>query len=673
MKATGKIIGRLIVGCAFTCCLSLFTPQQAFAIEGLQISVQSTNTVLSWPSDPSETYIVQYRNMLNATDSWATLADFYPAFAGTNQTMFVHSNQLSFSANISESSGEISLLSSSAAMQMQSFPPVPLAMPTDGSGAAVPVSLYPPGFDLSGFTVFDPISGESVSGADYANSLVQPSILSLDVPQPSDGPQPNGGGSGNSPAPTTGFYRVVRDGAHLFGITNGMTLSGVVTIPVEVANGSGSLANISLIENDSPVPGSSSKAPPFSSPLQLTIDTRQMANGTHQVSASARWDDTNGGVWELESSPVTINVYNEISFPNWMSEFGQLGDSLLITAQSAHTDADWYIDVYDSHYAYIGTFGDHTYDGNIGVWWDLIGPYGESHTNDSFFVFVVSTVFNAGSSTQNLDTAAETASPNANSGSAATVAPPTYRDRGDVWPGQGQWVIVAQHAFDNIQYCEYLYDELDGFVMGASDAGGVVPSPSDGHAYALHFGADDPQGDNDWAAFRQALYNPLSRNLVYFGHGAPNGLGYNPANANRYITATEIGNTLHTVPVGQTNRHAFRMVILDGCSTGKGTLPESFGIIHQENVPGSYYADASLRPSAFAGWSAEKYAGFFDGATVNFDHIQFIQLIQEYMALGNGIKTSVNIAGGMPQCQWVMSSQFKIYGCWDLTFWAFND
>jgi len=81
---------------------------------------------------------------------------------------------------------------------------------------------------------------------------------------------------------------------------------------------------------------------------------------------------------------------------------------------------------------------------------------------------------------------AETASPNANSGSAATVAPPTYRDRGDVWPGQGQWVIVAQHAFDNIQYCEYLYDELDGFVMGASDAGGVVPSPSDGHAYALH-------------------------------------------------------------------------------------------------------------------------------------------------------------------------------------------
>jgi hypothetical protein len=36
MKATGKNIGRLIVGCAFACCLSLFT-LQAFAIEGLKM------------------------------------------------------------------------------------------------------------------------------------------------------------------------------------------------------------------------------------------------------------------------------------------------------------------------------------------------------------------------------------------------------------------------------------------------------------------------------------------------------------------------------------------------------------------------------------------------------------------------------------------------------------
>jgi len=46
MKALKRIIRRLIVGCVFACCLSLFT-NHTFAIEGLQLSVQSSNVVLS--------------------------------------------------------------------------------------------------------------------------------------------------------------------------------------------------------------------------------------------------------------------------------------------------------------------------------------------------------------------------------------------------------------------------------------------------------------------------------------------------------------------------------------------------------------------------------------------------------------------------------------------------
>jgi hypothetical protein len=90
MKTAKKIIGKLAAGCVLACCLSRFT-SQSFAIEGLQISVPSTNAVLSWPSvgDGSETYIVQYRNTLNATDSWATLTDYYPAATDTNITSFV--------------------------------------------------------------------------------------------------------------------------------------------------------------------------------------------------------------------------------------------------------------------------------------------------------------------------------------------------------------------------------------------------------------------------------------------------------------------------------------------------------------------------------------------------------------------------------------------------------
>jgi len=89
MKATGKIIGRLIVGCVFACCLSRFT-SQTFAIEGLHVSVQSTNAVLSWPSATNETYIAQYRQTLNPTDSWVTLTNYLPA--ATNAAMTTFSN-----------------------------------------------------------------------------------------------------------------------------------------------------------------------------------------------------------------------------------------------------------------------------------------------------------------------------------------------------------------------------------------------------------------------------------------------------------------------------------------------------------------------------------------------------------------------------------------------------
>ena len=146
MKASGKIIGRLIVGCVFACCLSRFT-SQTFAIEGLQVSVQSTNAVLSWPSDPSETYIVQSRNTLNAADSWATLTDYYPADSSTNITFFVDPNPVQFGSSGSGGSG-------------------------GGSGG---------------------------------------------IPSPGSGGSGGSGSGVTNGAPGTGFYRVVRDGAHLFG------------------------------------------------------------------------------------------------------------------------------------------------------------------------------------------------------------------------------------------------------------------------------------------------------------------------------------------------------------------------------------------------------------------------------------------------------------------------
>jgi hypothetical protein len=634
--------------------LLLASATQSLAIEGLQISVQCPDVILGWPSASGEYYIVQWRPTLSTSTPWATLADSLPADWSTNWTTFVDSNRVQCASggtnSISGGGDSGPPPDPSFASTATSAPQVfgPMVMRIGGSGMAVPLCIYPPGFDLSGFLILDPSTGEWASGSGYTVS--QPA---LNRPQPND-PQPQD--ATNSPAADPGFYRLVRVGPHLLGITNGMTLSGLWQIPVEAGSPDGQLVTLTLTENDSPVGEDSIHVSPFELPVPLvTLDTTRMSNGAHDIAAIARWqiggstNEESGGFFEADCPPVSIVVSNEIFFPDWMPYFGQLDNTLVISAQSAHTDTDWMIDIYGGNAGYIGTFSGHTFDGSIYGWWDLVGPPPDSisYTDEPWFQFKVSTPY--------ID----------------PPSPKSYKLT-DPWPSPGGWVIVAQHAFDSILDHETLYEEIDGFIMGAQGSGYAVrPNPQDGHAYPLRF--RETGADADWTAFKQALYNPLSRNLVYFGHGGPNGLGYDQGNTNRCILASEIQTNLHTIPIGQTNRHGYRMVIIDGCSTAAGTLPESFGIIHRENVPSVDYANASMRMSAFAGWTADKYVGFLNGSAPSYGHIHFIQWIQYYLAIGDGIKAAKDHAAGMPDVTFVNTSQLKIFGCWDLTFWAHNN
>jgi hypothetical protein len=484
------------------------------------------------------------------------------------------------------------------------------------------------------------------------NSVIYPPLIAGSTNGGDINPNDTNSATGgtNTFSSTTGFYRVVRDGAHIMGITNGTVLSGVVTLPVELGNASGSVSTLSLTENETPV-GNSIQTAPAIAPLALVVDTTQMSNGVHQVSASARWDDTNGGLWEADSPPVSVTVSNEISYPNWMPSFGELGNSLLIRATSAHPSTDWYIDVYDSTYSYIGTFGGHTDDGDIEVEWDLIGPYGEPHTNDSFFIFEISTDY------------------------VDPVMPPIYKVT-DPWSGSGAWAIAVQHAWDGTYDHDLLYQEFSsGFAAAAASEFTVLPSlDGDGNPLALNFQTSSE--NSDWATFRQALYDPRTRNVVYFGHGGPNGIGYNTSNTNQFIPAAEIARVLHTIPAGQTNRHAFRFVFLDGCSTGQGTLPESFGILHRKVSDLNDYSYASLRPAAFVGWSANKWITFLNGYYLNYSHVNFIGWIQyDMLANCDGIQAAIDYASSQPDVTWafVWLNQMQVFGYYDLHFGQYNN
>ena len=583
MKTIKHDARKLVVGCLFACCLFLLS-FQAFAIEGLTISVPSTNALLTWPTDSSlgETYIIQYRHTLNDSNDWTTLADYYPPDYTTNFTSFIDPSAVD--NGFGYGSGG-----------------------TNGGGG-------------------NPMPG---------------------------GTNTSGGFSTNIPVAGTGFYRVVRDGVHLIGYSNGMVLSGIVKIPVELGNGSGTVSTMSMTENETPI-GNSLQTAPLSNPHFLTLNTTFLANGAHDIYGTASWTDTNGGLWEANSPTISVTISNEISFENWMPSFGELGDSLLIRATSAHPDTDWYIDVYGANGGYIGTFGGHTYDGDIAVAWNLIGPLGESHTNDAYFNFYIGTEY--------ID----------------PPMPPTFRVK-DPWPAKGAWAMAMQHDWDTYHDSDKLYDMFQSFAGWAKDVrhDGVVPSPSsDNNPFTLRVGDPSETGpDLDWSTFRAAITNPLTRNLVYFGHGGPTGIGKNTANPKRFISDTEIAAALHTVPAAQTNRHAFRFVFLDGCSTAAGKLPEAFGIQHRENIPYDDYYYASARPQAFVGWPKDQGIGFLqNNGYINVSHVNFMLHIQFEMTFyGRGVKTAIRNASHYFDTFGVYGEEnLKVYGYWGLLFGQAN-
>ncbi len=59
----------------------------SYAITNTAIAISGTNIVLSWPSYGYESYLIQYRQTLDATDSWSCLTNAYPANS-TNLTTF---------------------------------------------------------------------------------------------------------------------------------------------------------------------------------------------------------------------------------------------------------------------------------------------------------------------------------------------------------------------------------------------------------------------------------------------------------------------------------------------------------------------------------------------------------------------------------------------------------
>jgi len=537
-KSTIPIIAAIAV---------LFTTEtNAPAIEGLQLSLQCSNVVLSWPSIAGQNYIIQYRPTLDPSTPWQTLTNSYPGDWTTNVTVFVLSNIVQFpNCDGGGSFAAMSLdsaLSDSTALAVAE-PPVPMAMRADGSGSVVPVAIYPPGFDFSNFIILDPSTEEWISGVGVTREAV---MLAASPSGTMDGPldPEEGGGSGGggtNAAPETGFYQVVQDGVQianssLTNLTNG-ALSDIVNIKFEAGNADpnngtnliGTLSSAVLLVDGVKFAGDGGDiSTPPGYPWQFSIDTAYLPNGEHWIQAQVFWLDPDSAEDGTEtmyqsrySDYVMITVSNAISYPQWVEGIGEAGTNAAYFLQTTCTNADWSIAIYDVNSNLVQTLTGHTDDGMIEANWNMIDSSNVMRTNAD-----VDPEFSA------IVTVADPIT---------KKTPPKKRVKND-WPAHGVWTVAY------LDYFKHFYDpssdmigHINNFALTAQKYGGYwlyyppAGSTNDiGQTYPLRYQnskhtnevVTSAQIAKDSAYLKLFLSNTNSRNFFYRGHGGPGQVGY---------------------------------------------------------------------------------------------------------------------------------------------------
>jgi hypothetical protein len=564
-------------------CILIASLTSSFAIEGIQVSIQSSNVVLSWPSLTNETYIAQYRHTLQSTDSWATLTNYFPASQTTNITYFVHSNSVDFGT------------------------------PPSGGGTNTGGVPNPGGTN------------------DYS------------------GPPGTNGIAG------TGFYRVVRDGVHMWGITNGMVVSNVLVTSIELAvDTTDEVVGVSFYDTNtlSPIIGASAQNVGGNQWL-LTWNTTHSYNGEYAVCAQVDFATTNS----VMSQPVGITVDNAISFPNYFSQV--YGDQMWIYAVT-FPDAAYTLDMYDDNTNYLGTFGGNADDtGTISFLWNFVDDSGDTSSSTNFFgVYTVDTSGEPEVVSKATPRAARSATflastpanktmfnkfngPHPNGDSTAVTANQLWAQEGS-WTPNNYWVLAYAPLTDpvtdpNTSYRESLMmlggaDDEDLGVIGALDANGAHGNLSPGNfPETSAFQLGDATSRANLLSYLSS-YAPHYENFYYFGHGNNSAISaYNVANT--AITSDQIAYALGNVPLIMNDGdpvfdgwdpdvptmvqptmvpsilhaalHPYRLVFLDGCDTGAGTFCEAFGI-PAVTAGTNFFASAGVESRAFIGFTDEK-------------------------------------------------------------------
>jgi len=621
---------------------------------------------------------------------------FLAAASDTNITVFVHSNIVQYppASPGGGGSGNISPfvpdgMGGASSEPVSTTPDMLMVMPAGGSSSAAPLMIYPSGFDLSGFTIFDPATGESVSGNGY--SISAPSMDTMQA----GGVWPMDAGSGDTNQ-YTGFYQVARDGVHIYGMTNGMVLSGDMQFSIELAlDSTDEVVGVTFYdENNSPIVGASAQG--AGNRWILDWNTPMVANGDYNIYAELDYASDAPAV----SVPVVVTVSNVISFPNYASQI--FGSQMWIYAQTI-PNAAYQIDMYDENTNYLGAFtGSADSSGLISFIWDLGGL---TSTNFSG-VFTVDTSslsgMSSGMSVKSLNASspsfqtasvakktlgstvrangvrANGATPNAGSSSASANQ---LWAKEPAWTPNNNWVIAYASLTGDVIVDENAKDMILGGRGEDTDWGGVIGtldeyglngnlSPgNNGHAGTV-FTLNDTNSRSQLLSY---LADHRYENFYFFGHGNNSVISaYNSAVT--ALTRDQIAYALDNVPLSYPIRHdaehPYRFVFIDACNTGKGNFCEAFGI-PAITVSTNFFASADVESRAFVGFT--KPTGFDpslssgDPNGVPNRSIAAAYFMQEWLSGQYDLQTIIqNAENAFGYPIYKMSSSAVIYGAYDL-------
>jgi hypothetical protein len=585
------------------------------AVEGLRLSVHCPDVWLSWPSVEGETYVVQHQPDLGTSSTWNTLTNSFPAATGTNRTVFVHSSQVNcptgqvfgMMMSGSGSAGVSSTESDLSSSKEEPYSSLWLQVePKDKSSPPAPLQLYPPGLDLDGHTIVWPDGSTEPWTKEFAEE--QNAAITFDESQ--DGSQQDSGGGGD---PGCGFYRVVRAGVDLHGITNGTVLNGQVSLPFEfgIADTNRTIDQVFVTDHDSDANLTGSSFPSFplsagASPAGVW-DTTQTTNGNYMLQLGALLDD--GTV--LMDTPISVTVSNLIYQPD---PWNVGGVAIYVGFKTVFTSGTWHLDAYDSQDAYIGylegyidTDGYCNYPGIPGPGFSVDNTDGSGNQLPSPHYTLVITAVPGGATP-----------PYPSATNKVFIEPP--------WNYYTRAISCYQQVFPSWQPGADEVRLLMEFVWAVEE---IYHQNLLGGFTTVH--EVNAQG---WGPVTNSLLNPAARDFVYFGHGHGDELG--GGGLTIPMVNTLLRNNLKD-PLTATNMHPFRFVFLDGCNTADGDWPQTFGIPKKEGmVVTDFTGKRGIRPRAFMGWNRTKVVGtrIISGGGLYPPHMDYVDKFWNYW--GNG-------------------------------------